>query len=319
MAIILVAHVPGNPVTEFIPARFGPSDAAEMFVFCSGFASAIAFGGTFAPGRLRARHAAHRAPLLADLLVASGAVRHRRRTVRGRERPAGRDRLCPRPLAAAVLRRAAAGAAPPGDAHLRAELFRHSADVHGGAGHGARPSWRWRGFGPAAPLAACITLYLAQLARGWDLPAEWWSDRPWFFDPFAWQLLFFAGFAFASGWLPAPPQRRWLLWLAAAFVSAAGPGELAAALGRSGVARVGQPRPGAMGRQDPFRPAPPAAFPGAGLSGPRGRPALALAAREPGVPGRWPPSGSRPCRCSCGACASPRCSAWRSTRPGAGR
>ena len=41
MAIILVAHVPGNPLAEFIPARFGPSDAAEMFVFCSGFAAAL--------------------------------------------------------------------------------------------------------------------------------------------------------------------------------------------------------------------------------------------------------------------------------------
>jgi hypothetical protein len=73
--------------------------------------------------------------------------------------------------------------------------------------------------GPALALAACIiTLYLAQLALGWDLPAEWWSERPWFFDPFAWQLLFFAGFAFGSGWLPAPKHRRWLLWLAVAFV-----------------------------------------------------------------------------------------------------
>ena len=61
MAIILVAHVPGNPLTEFIPARFGPSDAAEMFVFCSGFASALAFGATFrragfALGTLRIAH-----------------------------------------------------------------------------------------------------------------------------------------------------------------------------------------------------------------------------------------------------------------------
>ena len=61
MAIILIAHIPGNPVIEFIPARFGPSDATEMFVFCSGFASALAFGGTFARagfafGTLRIAH-----------------------------------------------------------------------------------------------------------------------------------------------------------------------------------------------------------------------------------------------------------------------
>ena len=47
MLIIFVAHVPNNAWAEFIPARFGWSDATEMFVFCSGFAAAIAFGGTF--------------------------------------------------------------------------------------------------------------------------------------------------------------------------------------------------------------------------------------------------------------------------------
>ena len=47
MLIIFVAHVPQNHWSNFIPAQFGFSDAAEMFVFCSGFAAAIAFGGTF--------------------------------------------------------------------------------------------------------------------------------------------------------------------------------------------------------------------------------------------------------------------------------
>src|SRR3546814_19245199 len=36
MLIIFVAHVPDNPWAGFIPARFGWSDATEMFVFCSG-------------------------------------------------------------------------------------------------------------------------------------------------------------------------------------------------------------------------------------------------------------------------------------------
>ena len=48
MFIIFVAHVPENTWTLWIPARFGFSDATEIFVFCSGMASAIAFGGTFA-------------------------------------------------------------------------------------------------------------------------------------------------------------------------------------------------------------------------------------------------------------------------------
>ena len=61
MFIIFIAHVPLNPWIDYIPARFGPSDATEMFVFCSGFASAIAFGGSFrrhgfAIGTLRIVH-----------------------------------------------------------------------------------------------------------------------------------------------------------------------------------------------------------------------------------------------------------------------
>jgi hypothetical protein len=47
MLIILVAHIPGNAWADWIPARFGFSDATEIFVFCSGVASALAFGRVF--------------------------------------------------------------------------------------------------------------------------------------------------------------------------------------------------------------------------------------------------------------------------------
>ena len=47
MFIILVAHIPWNPWTNWIPARFGFSDAADLFVFCSGMASALAFAAVF--------------------------------------------------------------------------------------------------------------------------------------------------------------------------------------------------------------------------------------------------------------------------------
>lgn len=47
MFIILFAHTPGNFFTSWIPARWGFSDATEIFVFCSGMASAIAFGATY--------------------------------------------------------------------------------------------------------------------------------------------------------------------------------------------------------------------------------------------------------------------------------
>jgi hypothetical protein len=217
MAIILTAHIPGNPVTEFIPARFGPSDAAEMFVFCSGFASAIAFGGTFrragfALGTLRIAHRCWQIYWSHLALFVTVAA------------------LC------------VAGSALPGAVDYIHSLWLQQffAEPRQGLFHLLTLTYvphyfdilpmymvvlamvpavmALAGLGPAVPLAASITLYLAQLALGWDLPAEWWSDRPWFFDPFAWQLLFFTGFAFASGWLPAPAPRRWLLVLAVAFV-----------------------------------------------------------------------------------------------------
>ena len=43
MFIIFVAHVPANSWFLFIPARFGFSSAAELFVFFSGLASCYAF------------------------------------------------------------------------------------------------------------------------------------------------------------------------------------------------------------------------------------------------------------------------------------
>ncbi len=51
MFIILIAHITNNPWTLWIPARFGFSDATEMFVFCSGMASALAFGAVVSRAR----------------------------------------------------------------------------------------------------------------------------------------------------------------------------------------------------------------------------------------------------------------------------
>jgi hypothetical protein len=47
LVIIYIAHIFDNPWAQAIPARFGFSDATEIFVFCSGMASAVAFGTVF--------------------------------------------------------------------------------------------------------------------------------------------------------------------------------------------------------------------------------------------------------------------------------
>ena len=56
-----------------------------------------------------------------------------------------------------------------------------------------------------------------------NFPAEPWSDRQWFFNPFGWQLVFFTGFALMSRWLPAPPVDTRLLALAVFIVLASVP------------------------------------------------------------------------------------------------
>jgi len=47
MLIIFTSHAPNNFWGDWIPGRFGFSDATEIFVFCSGMASAIAFGTSY--------------------------------------------------------------------------------------------------------------------------------------------------------------------------------------------------------------------------------------------------------------------------------
>ena len=53
-----------------------------------------------------------------------------------------------------------------------------------------------------------------------QLPAEPWSERPWYFNPFGWQLVFFTGFALIRGWIPVPPVNPMLIGLAIAIVVA---------------------------------------------------------------------------------------------------
>jgi hypothetical protein len=64
----------------------------------------------------------------------------------------------------------------------------------------------------------CIALYLAVPLFKLELPAEISFDRPWFFNPFAWQFLFFTGLFLSAGWLKAPPVRRWLVLFCALFL-----------------------------------------------------------------------------------------------------
>jgi len=221
MFIILIAHITDNPWTLWIPARFGFSDATEMFVFCSGMASAIAFGGVF-----------RRAGWLL------GTLRIAQRIWQVYWVHLGVFFVA----LALMLALNATGIFPRdevGALNLYPFLKDPGANLLGLMTLTYVPNYFdilpmylvILALIPVMIALARVSVVLAVLASlglwaaanaGLNLPAELWfakpSERDWFFNPFAWQLVFFTGFALMAGWLPAPPVRRSLVWLAAAIV-----------------------------------------------------------------------------------------------------
>ena len=223
MFIILIAHIPRNAWNGWIPARFGFSDATEIFVFCSGMASAIAFGGAFArkgwlmgTARVAFRcwqvYWAHIClffftAMMMAALDNTGAFD--KSYVDGLNLAHFFDRTGQQivglftltyvpnyfdilPMYLVVL------ALMP--------LLMALAQVH-----------------VALAGAFSLALWGAANIGTLHLPAEPWSSREWFFNPFGWQLLFFTGFAFMRGWLPAPPVSRTLMWVCVGFLVLSAP------------------------------------------------------------------------------------------------
>ena len=227
MFVIFVAHVPWDWWALWIPARFGFSDATETFVFCSGMASAIAFGAVFERrgwwmGAARIAHRvwqvywSHVALFMAVLALVMFLT-----------------------------------SLETGKNYVLALNLGHVFDLSKGALTGLLtltyvPNYfdilpmylvilamiplvmALAHVSPWAVAAACGAMWAWANLKvvgldGIDLPAEPWSNRDWFFNPFGWQLVFFTGFAFMRGWLPAPPVKRWLVALAAIVVLASVP------------------------------------------------------------------------------------------------
>ena len=222
MFIILVAHVPNNGWAQSIPARFGFSDATEIFVFCSGMASAVAFGRVFdqhgwIQGSARILHRcwqvywAHIACFLVILTLLLAIDR-----ANGDAHYVGELGLGPFLVDTA---RATIGL-------LDLTYVPNYFDI--------LPMYlvilamvplvmAVARFGPAAVAGLLLSVWTVAYLGWLDLPAEPWSDRTWFFNPFAWQLVFFAGFAWMRGWLPAPVVDRRLVLAAAIVVLATVP------------------------------------------------------------------------------------------------
>ncbi len=225
MFIILMAHTPGNFLTSWIPARWGFSDATEMFVFCSGMASAIAFGGAFKQSgwvlgtarvgfRVWQVYWAH-----LGLFIAVAAL------LAGFDYYGGYDKNY---IGSLNLWKFFADPAVPLLGLVTLTYVPNYFDilpmymvvlammpiimalqrVHTGLVF-AFMALVW--------LAAQTSLWGD---AHWALPAEPWSARKWFFNPFGWQLIFFTGFALMRGWIPKPPVHIALIILAAIIVVA---------------------------------------------------------------------------------------------------
>lgn len=236
MFIILIAHTPWNTWTRWIPARFGYSDATEIFVFCSGAASALAFykvfearGWWMGTARVAFRiwqlywcNIALFFTVLVTLMMANAWLED---PVRDYVSVLNLTRFVNDPAAflpslfmlgyvpnyfdILVMYMVILALMP---VVVWLSRFREP---------GARP-WIAIGF--------CIVLW-AMASQPWlafldvpvftglNLSAEpVGNTRTWFFNPFAWQLIFFTGFAFSLGWIPSPPVKWWLILICLAVV-----------------------------------------------------------------------------------------------------
>ncbi|MGL5114950.1 MAG: OpgC family protein [Beijerinckiaceae bacterium] len=223
MLIIFIAHVPGNAWNNLIPARFGFSNATEIFVFSSGFASSLAFGAVFAKrgwlmgaARIAQRcwqvYWAHIGLFLAIMALYFAADSYF--PAIGYIENQGLDPLVREPGRALVAMMTLRWQADYLDILPMYLVILALIPVMMLA----------RRAHPFAPFGLSLALYGAVHAFGLSITGDPWNARPWYFNPFAWQLIFFTGFAFGAKWLPAAPlNRRPLLLVSAGFLLAALP------------------------------------------------------------------------------------------------
>jgi hypothetical protein len=219
LLIIFIAHVPNNLWADYIPARFGFSSGAEIFVFCSGIASGIAFGGTFlkrgfAEGsrrivkRILELYGAH----LGSILVLGGAALVLDRLT-GNNTMAVRydlEWLRNMPLEG-VIDYATLRYIPSFFDILPMYVILLALVI---------PVMALARFSTAAVFVLSAALWLVMQVAPLHFSGNPTTGAPWYFNPFAWQFLFFIGFGFGIGWIRAPQRNiAWLFWLSAAYIA----------------------------------------------------------------------------------------------------
>jgi len=223
MYIILIAHIPRNAWTGWIPARFGFSDATEIFVFCSGMASAIAFGSVFSQqgwqmgtARVLFRcwqvYWAHIA-LFFFIAMYLAAIDVYGTFEKNYVNTLNLSHFFKDPLTNIVGLFTLTYVPNYFDILPMYLCILAMMPIVIPIANQSR----------LFAAASLLTVWLVANLGFLKLPAEPWSDRQWFFNPFGWQLLFFSGFALMHGWLPTPPVSKFLIALAIAFLILSAP------------------------------------------------------------------------------------------------
>ncbi|WP_253734491.1 OpgC family protein [Methylomonas sp. ZR1] len=227
LMVIFINHMPDNPWFWYTPSRFGLSDAAEVFVFSSGFASALAYGRCFQRaglwlGVIRILHRCsqiYSAHLASFVLLAVVCV------VGNRWVPEMDD-----------IQRLSIAYFFDATQQALYDLFTlayvpNYFDI--------LPMylvmmlwlpifWALSRLHVGVALASSVALYWASFHFGWELSADPASGRAWYFNPYNWQLMFFTGYAFGAGWARVNLKYSWLLLVCLAFILVSIPLEHAA-------------------------------------------------------------------------------------------
>jgi hypothetical protein len=217
LLIIFIAHVPNNLWADFIPARFGFSSGAEIFVFVSGITSGIAFGSTFIKKgfsqgsyrilkRILQLYGAHLA-LIIGLGFGTLWLDH----INDNSILAARyglEFLRDDPMNA-MMAYASLSYVPAFFDILPMYVILLALVI---------PAILLARISPWLVLVVCAVVWLMVPVLGLHLSGHPVNGGNWYFNPFAWQFLFFVGFSFGMGWLKTPERKHALLFPVAILI-----------------------------------------------------------------------------------------------------
>jgi hypothetical protein len=210
MFFIYIAHCRGNFLWDYIPARFGLSDAADTFVFLSGMAASIAFGGTF---------------VRQGMLIGTARILHRCWQLM-----VGHLGLFFTCAMVVVAGTRIFGDTDYVDVLELQRFFTDTPDALIGLFTLTYVPHYFdilpvyivilamvplaMGLARVNPLlvpVASITLYALAVGLGLNFQANADEQAEWYFNPFAWQLIFFTGFVLGRGWIAVSLESKALL------------------------------------------------------------------------------------------------------------